>query len=293
MGGRVAQLSLFGPEVPVSEGGPGAKDDASETAEGAVSQGGPASGAGAGAATCPDRPGLGWAAAPSPLLGATGSPEPAQGNDRPALPVPGQEDFFGGRAGKADALAALAARARECRRCGLREGCRGVVFGEGDPDSGILFLGEGPGAVEDELGRPFVGPAGQLLDRILLAVGFRRAEVYISNTVLCRPPGNRMPLPEEVAACRVWLDERLAIMRPALVVCLGASAARALLGSGLQITRDRGRWYSFGDMRVLPTFHPAALLRDPSKKRPVWEDMKAVRAEWLRLKAGNPTQPQN
>jgi DNA polymerase len=163
-----------------------------------------------------------------------------------------------------------------------------VVFGEGDPEAGIILVGEAPGGVEDELGRPFVGPAGQLLDKILLAVGFRREQVYITNTVLCRPPGNRVPSSEEMAACRPWLDRRLAIMKPDIMVCLGASAARAVLGRDLRITRDRGRWQTLGRMKVMPTFHPAALLRDPSKKRAVWEDMKAVRAEWERLRAGGP-----
>jgi len=212
----------------------------------------------------------------SPCLPSSAAP----GEKSQSLSFPGAPE-----ATKREALEALAARARECRRCGLREGCRGVVFGEGDPESDLLFLGEGPGQVEDELGRPFVGPAGQLLDRILLAVGFHREEVYISNTVLCRPPGNRVPAPDEVAACRLWLDERLAIMRPRLIVCLGASAARNLLGPDFQLTRDRGRFYPFGEAKVMPTFHPAALLRDPSKKRPVWEDMKQVRAEWLSLRA--------
>jgi uracil-DNA glycosylase family 4 len=208
------------------------------------------------------------------------------GEPGPAGAGPGQGDLFGATVAGDDALQDLAARTRACRRCGLREGCRGVVFGEGDPDSGVLLLGEGPGSVEDELGRPFVGPAGQLLDKILEAVGFRREEVYISNTVLCRPPGNRAPHPDEVAACRLWLDERLAIMRPSIIVCLGGSAGRALLGPEFRITRDRGRWYAFGSAAMIPTFHPAALLRDPAKKRPVWEDMKLVRAEWLRRRSG-------
>ncbi len=216
-------------------------------------------------------------------------PEPAPGSSEDGR-GPDQAGG-GGSVGVRDVrtlLEALGAEAARCRACGLRDTCRGVVFGEGDPESGIILVGEAPGAVEDELGRPFVGPAGQLLDRILLAVGFRREQVYITNTVLCRPPGNRVPSPEEVAACRPWLDRRLAIMKPDIMVCLGASAARAVLGRDLRITRDRGRWQTLGRMKVMPTFHPAALLRDPSKKRAVWEDMKAVRAEWERLRAGGP-----
>ena len=227
-------------------------------------------------------------ATPLPPAVATGSLSAANellAAPSPDILVPGQEGFFGVRATRAEALASLAARARECRRCGLREGCRGVVFGEGDPDSGIVFLGEAPGAVEDELGRPFVGQAGQLLDRILLAVGFRREQVYITNTALCRPPGNRAPLPEETAACRPWFEERLAVLQPSIIVCLGASAGRNLLGPEFGITRDRGRWYSFGQAKLMATFHPAALLRDPAKKRPVWEDLKAVRAEWTRFRS--------
>lgn len=183
----------------------------------------------------------------------------------------------------AEALQALAEAARACRRCGLRTGCRGVVFGEGDPEARIMFVGEGPGATEDELGRPFVGPAGRLLDRILAAAGFERGDVYITNTVLCRPPGNRAPHPDEAQACREWFERRLAIIRPAILVCLGASAARSLLGDDLRITRDRGRWHLYSGIRTMPTFHPAALLRDPSKKREVWDDIQAVRAEYERL----------
>ncbi len=253
MGERIEQLPLFGSPVPA---------EVTVTAE-------------ASPVTKPDAA----AAVLAPPLGPA-----APDDSRPAVPVPGQVDLYGVEATKSAALAALAARARDCRRCGLRAGCRGVVFGEGDPDGGLLFLGEGPGQVEDELGRPFVGPAGQLLEKILLAAGFHRGQVYISNTVLCRPPGNRVPAPEEVAACRLWLDERLAVMRPQLIVCLGSSAAKNILGPDLQISRDRGRWHALGEIRVMPTFHPAALLRDPSKKRPVWEDMKLVRAEWLRLR---------
>lgn len=224
-------------------------------------------------------------------LGLFGGATPAEVRSETAGGSPGTEVPLTGPCDPpttvTEATAALGARVRDCRRCGLREGCRGVVFGEGDPESGILLLGEGPGSTEDDLGRPFVGSAGQLLDKILVAVGFAREQVYITNTVLCRPPSNRVPLPEEVAACRLWLDERLVVMRPSIIVCLGASASQNLLGPDFRITRDRGRWYSYGSAKLMATFHPAALLRDPSKKRPVWEDMKVVRAEWLRLQSGN------
>lgn len=185
-------------------------------------------------------------------------------------------------------LEELAEEARACRRCGLRSGCRGVVFGEGDAGAAIMFVGEGPGATEDEMGRPFVGPAGQLLDRILAAAGFHRSDVYITNTVLCRPPGNRAPHPDEAAACREWFERRLAVIQPSIIVCLGASAAQALLGNELRITRDRGRWHDYRGIKAMPTFHPAALLRDPAKKRDVWEDIKAVRDESQRLTGTRP-----
>lgn len=165
----------------------------------------------------------------------------------------------------------------ECRRCDLRNGCRGVVFGEGDPHAALMLVGEGPGAVEDELGRPFVGPAGKLLDRILAAAGFAREQVYIANIVKCRPPGNRLPTPEEAARCLPNLRAQMRLIAPRLVVCLGALATQVLVDSRARITAARGTWYERNGIRIMPTFHPAALLRDPSKKRPVWEDFKKVR----------------
>ena len=182
-------------------------------------------------------------------------------------------------------LAALREEALQCRLCGLRDTCKGVVFGEGDPRARLLLIGEGPGQVEDDTGRPFVGAAGQLLDRILEAVGLRREEVYIANVVKCRPPGNRIPTPAERAACRPWLDRQIEIIAPAVVVCLGASSAQVLLGDDLRITQARGRWYDYkgdgqgvtNETKVMPTFHPAAILRDPGKRRPVWEDFKKIK----------------
>lgn len=184
---------------------------------------------------------------------------------------------------RAARLAELAGRAKECARCRLRAGCRGVVFGEGDPEAKLMFVGEGPGRTEDELGRPFVGAAGQLLDRIIEAIGLRREQVYIGNVVKCRPPDNRLPLPDEAKACRPWLEEQIAIIDPAIIVCLGALATQTLVSPDARITRWRGQWYERDGRLIMPTFHPAALLRDPAKKRPVWEDMKLVRAKLSEL----------
>lgn len=179
----------------------------------------------------------------------------------------------------------LAHLAGSCRKCVLRAGCTQVVFGEGAPSAAVVFIGEGPGETEDQLGRPFVGRAGQLLDKILLASGFRRDEVYIANVVKCRPPGNRQPTPEEAAACLPWLEAQIRLIAPRFIVALGASAAQTLLDPKLRITAARGKWHERNGIRCMPTFHPAALLRDMSKKRPVWEDMKKLRAEYEKLRS--------
>ncbi len=187
-----------------------------------------------------------------------------------------------------DSIADLGELARlgvDCRRCALRTGCRGVVFGEGNPRAAVMFVGEGPGGVEDELGRPFVGPAGKLLDRILASVSFTRDEVYITNVVKCRPPGNRVPQPQEREACRPWLDAQVRLIDPLFLVLLGASAAQAMIAPEARITQIRGRWVERRGHRLLPTYHPAALLRDETKKRPVWEDFKLLRTEYDRAMA--------
>jgi uracil-DNA glycosylase family 4 len=166
-----------------------------------------------------------------------------------------------------------------CQRCPLRKGATNVVFGEGDPHAGIMFIGEGPGGEEDKMGRPFVGAAGKLLDRIIAAAGWKREEVYIANVVKCRPPGNRNPLQEEIEVCYPLLEKQIELIDPQIIVTLGAVSAKVLLGSwNLYITRERGKWHQFGNRMLMPTFHPAALLRDPAKKRPVWEDIKQVMA---------------
>lgn len=173
-------------------------------------------------------------------------------------------------------LADLDERCRNCSLCVLRSGCRQVVFGEGSPHSRLMLVGEGPGADEDRLGKPFVGAAGRLLDRILEAAGLKRDELYIANVVKCRPPGNRLPEADEVEKCLLHLKEQIRLIDPPLIVCLGALATRNLIGGHDTLTRLRGRWYEIEGRQYMPTFHPAALLRDSSKKRPVWEDFKEI-----------------
>ncbi len=166
--------------------------------------------------------------------------------------------------------------AKQCERCHLRQGCQQVVFGVGGTSSSLMLVGEGPGAREDELGEPFVGKAGQLLTRILEAINLRREEVYISNIVKCRPPGNRQPSSAEMEICMPWLREEFHLIQPRVLVLLGATAYRGLINPGGKITRDRGQWIEKDELLIMPTFHPAALLRDPRKKVPVWEDFQEI-----------------
>ncbi|HEX8088424.1 MAG TPA: uracil-DNA glycosylase family protein [Blastocatellia bacterium] len=165
----------------------------------------------------------------------------------------------------------------ECIRCKLHQHRTNIVFGEGASDARIVFVGEGPGADEDATGRPFVGRAGQLLDKIIAAIGLKREEVYISNIVKCRPPGNRTPERDEVATCEQFLFRQLALIRPRIIVALGSPAFQTLVRTKEPITRARGEWREWNGIMVMPTFHPAYLLRVPEKKREAWEDMKKVR----------------
>jgi DNA polymerase len=166
-----------------------------------------------------------------------------------------------------------------CGRCTLAKRRTTVVVGEGDPHAAVLFIGEGPGAEEDRSGRPFVGPAGKLLDAMIFALGLERREVYITNVVKCRPPGNRDPEEEEMAACAAFLDRQIELIKPRLIVSLGKPAARRLTGSSKTITALRGRWASYRGIPLLPVFHPAYLLRQPLEKRSAWQDLKAVAAK--------------
>lgn len=165
---------------------------------------------------------------------------------------------------------------RHCRGCRLCETRLNAVPGEGDPHARLVFIGEGPGADEDRQGRPFVGAAGQLLDKMILAMQLKREEVYITNIVKCRPPRNRAPMPEEAAACIGYLEHQIRMIKPEVIVLLGATAAHFLLKREEGIMRLRGRWLEYQGIPVMPTFHPAFLLRQESAKREAWEDLKQV-----------------
>lgn len=164
----------------------------------------------------------------------------------------------------------------DCRRCGLADKRTKLVYGVGNPNARLVFVGEAPGRDEDLQGEPFVGEAGQLLDRILKAMGMQRRDVYICNVLKCRPPNNRDPLPEEVATCEAFLDRQIAAIKPQVIVALGRFAVQSLLKTRTPISRLRGEWQSYQGIPLMPTYHPAYLLRNPEGKRDVWEDMKDV-----------------
>ena len=164
-----------------------------------------------------------------------------------------------------------------CQRCLLCEGRTNTVPGEGNPRAGLMFVGEGPGQVEDETGRPFVGRAGKLLTRMIEAIGLQREAVFIANAVKCRPPGNRKPLPDELAACRTFLERQIELIRPKVLVALGATAAETLLAARRSLAELRGRVHSYRDIPLVVTYHPAALLRNPNWKKPAWDDIRIAR----------------
>jgi DNA polymerase len=168
----------------------------------------------------------------------------------------------------------------DCRRCKLSECRNQIVFGEGDPSAKLIFIGEGPGFEEDRKGQPFVGAAGQLLTRIIEAIKLSRHQVYICNIVKCRPPGNRNPDPDEIETCFPFLERQIAAIQPDFIVALGTFAAQTLLATRTPISKLRGRFHEYKGIRVIPTYHPAFLLRNPGKKRAVWEDMKMLMKEY-------------
>lgn len=178
-----------------------------------------------------------------------------------------------------------------CKSCGLHATRTRIVPGEGDPNARVAFVGEAPGQQEDQLGRPFVGEAGALLDRMIVAMRLRREDVFIVNVLKCRPPGNRNPLPEEIAACENFLSQQLRLIRPALIVALGSFAAQWLLKTTQSISRMRGEWGQYEGIPVMPTFHPSYLNRKPAEKHKAWADLQKVMAEYERLVGPLPPKP--
>lgn len=179
--------------------------------------------------------------------------------------------------GSARSLDELNAQICNCVKCSLGHTRTNFVFGVGNPHATFMLIGEAPGADEDAQGEPFVGRAGQLLNKILEAIHFRREDVYIANILKCRPPGNRKPLPDEVELCLPYLRKQIDLIRPTVILCLGLTAAENLLGTRESLSRLRGRVLTFEGIPVMITYHPAALLRNPNWKRPTWEDVKAIR----------------
>jgi uracil-DNA glycosylase family 4 len=176
-----------------------------------------------------------------------------------------------------DSLDAVAERIRTTHCCGLCEHRTNAVPGEGNPRAGLMFVGEGPGATEDATGRPFVGQAGKLLDDIIEAIGLKRGDVYITNVVKCRPPQNRKPLPDEIAACMPYLRRQVALLKPKVIVALGGTAGEAMLEARKSLGELRGKVHSFGGTPLVVTYHPAALLRNPNWKKPTWDDVRIAR----------------
>ena len=213
---------------------------------------------------------------PAPIPAATPAATPAAA----ATPVSAPAASWGANPSLAEVQAVLG----DCQRCALCQGRTQIVFGDGNPEADLLFVGEGPGQHEDIQGLPFVGKAGQLLTKMIESgLGIPRRSVYICNIVKCRPPQNRDPLPDEIEACRSFLDGQIAAVRPKVIVSLGRPAASLLLGRKVAISRERGRWQSYRGIPLMPTLHPAFVLRQYSEenRRAVWEDLKAAQAKAL------------
>ncbi|MBI5593692.1 MAG: uracil-DNA glycosylase [Deltaproteobacteria bacterium] len=179
----------------------------------------------------------------------------------------------------ADPLESIQTDIGDCQRCKLAQHRTHIVFGEGCPSARLMFVGEAPGFDEDQQGMPFVGKAGQLLSRIIQAINLTREQVYICNVIKCRPPGNRNPEPDEILACSPFLNRQIASIRPEFICALGTFAAQTLLKTTRPISKLRSQFYDYNGIRLLPTFHPSYLLRNPDKKREVWEDMKLLMNE--------------
>ena len=176
----------------------------------------------------------------------------------------------------------------DCKRCKLHPGRTHIVFGSGNPKADLMFIGEAPGEEEDRQGKPFVGRAGQLLTKIIDAMGLHRDEVYIANIIKCRPPNNRNPQPDEIAQCEPFLRKQIEIIRPRVICALGSFSAQTLLRTDRKISVLRGRFHDYYGAKLMPTYHPAYLLRNPDAKRAVWEDMKLIQKELASLPTRDP-----
>lgn len=196
--------------------------------------------------------------------------------ESPVIVRPSAEGLPGVVEGERPTLDQIRRELGDCRRCKLCDGRKNLVFGSGNPRAELVFVGEGPGADEDAQGVPFVGAAGQLLTKMIEAMGFHRDDVYICNVVKCRPPGNRNPEPDEVAACEPFLRSQLKAVQPKAIVALGKFAAQTLLRDTTPITKMRGNWREYEGIQLMPTFHPAYLLRQPAEKKKAWEDLQQV-----------------
>jgi uracil-DNA glycosylase len=218
----------------------------------------------------PPEPSPAHLAADGSPVHATVSPE-VQEMPLPSQPGPGSLAEL--------SLQELEAVAKPCTACRLHQSRTHVVFGVGNPHAELMFVGEAPGRDEDRQGEPFVGRAGQLLTRIIEAIGMKRQDVYIANVIKCRPPNNRNPEADELARCEPYLIRQIAVVQPRLIVALGTFAAQTLLKTKLPISQLRGRFHTYQGVKLMPTFHPAFLLRNPERKRSVWEDMQMVQRE--------------
>jgi uracil-DNA glycosylase len=202
-----------------------------------------------------------------------------------------EEERDPGAARGAAGLALVREELGDCQRCKLCPTRTNIVFGVGNPDAELVFVGEAPGADEDAQGEPFVGRAGQLLTKMIEAMGYARGDVYICNVLKCRPPGNRNPEPDEVASCEPFLKKQLGAIRPRMIVALGKFAVQCLLRDDAPISRLRGNLRTYEGIPLMPTFHPAYLLRDPSKKKLAWDDLKAVNAALAKVGISPPRPP--
>lgn len=182
-----------------------------------------------------------------------------------------------------DDLQELKSSAVQCNNCHLRETCNGVVFGEGNAEAEIMLIGEGPGAREDEQSRPFVGPAGQLLNNMLAAIDFEREDIYITNIVKCRPPKNRTPTQQEMNTCLPILRQQIRLIKPKIIVLLGGASLKGLIDSRMKITKERGTWIERKGVHIIPTYHPAYLLRNPAKKKESWEDLQKLKSRYIEI----------